>query len=453
MAQDNTEDYELIGISTDYWDDLRKQREQSAKPSWLGRYSTIAFSVQNTLLFLQSILSTCVAFGWVVIPWLYIPIVVISCLQAMMLFITNYRSYRNLFSELRGATSNFIQKFINKFARLQDFMKSNKEERWEIISDILQELLIINVVIYKTLGSAVASWQFMDSHKDSVNSVISLATDGKIKNGAPYISGFLVAESTPGVAIAQYSLFSRVNDRKHNYKVQRLLDETTDENLIDKNNDASKFSWRLVLCHFFAISYGVLDALLYSEALFRAAAAHSLINSAAPYLSPLFWVLIAETGVLFYGNYKSYLGLMKSFFFNPGPGLDAVEVELTKGEKFQNGFDSFIKINAAIFKTIGSALSAFVAIMRYSKGNLVAMIIFGALVVLCSVGVLFSNLALFSYEPMRKKRVTSLLENTSKIDATKLPFEYRIIATKADNAEPIVLNIAALILINESKPF
>ena len=317
------DDSEIVGISTEYWNELRKGRERKAKPSWLGQYSTVAFSIQNTVLFLQSILVACAALGLVVIPYLYVAIVIVSILQAMMLLLTNYRSYSKLFADLRGEASNFFIKFANKFKRLKDFYQADKNERWEIVSDILKELLAINVTLYKTLGSAFATWQFLDNHSGATNSWISKLSGAKVQNGGKGLSIFLVSISTPGVAVAQYSLFSRNNNRKNTYKEQRLLNNVNDGRHLQKD-ESSKFSFRLVMCHFFAISYGILDALLYSEALFRAAVAHSLFNAATPYLSPLFWVLVAETGVLFYGNYTSYLGLMKNYFFSVSDGVKTV---------------------------------------------------------------------------------------------------------------------------------
>lgn len=443
MAAEEVElDIELKGISTDhweehrrrmrkigvnyddyyeidpyYWDDLRKQRAQQAKPSAIGIYSTAAFSIQNTVLFLQSILVSLVKLGVIAIPWLYTLLVVVSFIQSIMLLITNFRSYWNLFSELRSESSNFIKNFLNKFKRLKGFTQCCAEERKEIIGDILNELLVINVVIYKTLGSAVATKGFLDSHVNSVDNAISQVTFGHIAHGGNVVNNTLVAISTPGVAIAQYSVFSRVNDRQHNYRVTKLLEDTQDESLKNAEDPSTKFSFKLVLCHFFAFSYGILDALLYSEALFRAASAHGLFSALTPYTSPLFWVLAVETIILGYGNYKSYLGLMKNFFFNPGPGDNLVIQEKSTLDKVKTGVSQTININSAIFKTIGSGLSAFIGIGRYLNGSLPAMIIAGILVVICSIGVLFSNLALFAYAPMRKMRVNNLLADTAKVNS------------------------------------
>lgn len=413
---------EIVGISTEYWNELRIQREKKAKTSLLGQYSTIAFSIQNTVLFLQSILVACATLGLIVIPYLYPIIVIVSFLQAVMLLITNYRSYTKLFADLRGEAANFFLKFANKFKRLKDLYHADKDERWEIIGDIFKELLAINVTLYKTLGSAFATWQFLDNHSDTTSSLASRFTNGKIQDGGKAISIFLVGISTPGVAVAQYSLFSRNNSRKNTYKEQRLLNDINDSTYL-KQDESSKFSFRLVMCHFFALSYGILDALLYSEALFRAAVAHNLFNASTPYLSPLFWVLIAETGVLFYGNYSSYLGLMKNYFFSTETPDNAKKIELSKSEKFERGFNHFININSAVFKTIGSALSSFFAIARYMSGSLPLMIVFGILVAIASMGVLVSNLALFAYQPQRKNRITHLMADTADVEMESTELE------------------------------
>ncbi len=426
------DDSEIVGISTEYWSDLRKHREKKAKPSWLGRYSTIAFSIQNTVLFLQSILVACATLGLVVIPYLYVIVVIVSFLQAMMLLLTNYRSYSRLFADLRGEASNFFQKFANKFKRLKDFYRADKDERWEIIGDILKEFLAINVTLYKTLGSAFATWQFLDNHSGTTNSIGSRLTGGKIDNGGKALSIFLVAASSPGAAVANYSLFSRNNNRKNTYKEQRLLNNINDATHL-KKDESTKFSFRLVMCHFFAISYGILDALLYSEALFRAAVAHDLFTAATPYFSPLFWVLVVETGVLFYGNYTSYLGLMKNYFFNAQSEIKTEKTELTKGEKFQRGFDQFVNINSAVFKTIGSALSSFLAIARYMSGSLPLMIVSGILVAICSLGVLVSNLALFAYQPQRKNQVNALLAETAELNTNAKDADLEIEPSNDDN--------------------
>jgi len=282
-------DSELIGISTDYWLELRRRREANAKPSWIGQYSTITFSIQNTVLFLQSILVACIKLGVVTIPWLYALVVAVSFIQAAMLLITNYRSYWNLFKELRQESANFFKKFIEKFKRLKDLPKCSKEECWEIIADILNELLILNVVLFKTLGSAVATKGFLDSHVSTSDSLVSNVTFGAVEHGGNVVNNALVVISTPGVAISLYSLFSRVNDRQHNYRVQKLLDETTEKDLKNSDDPSTKLSFRLVLCHFFAISYGILDALLYSEAMFRAAAVSDIFSATTLYLSPVFF--------------------------------------------------------------------------------------------------------------------------------------------------------------------
>lgn len=416
------DDSEIVGISTEYWHELRIQREKKAKPSLLGQYSTIAFSIQNTVLFLQSILVACATLGLIVIPYLYPIIVVVSFLQAVMLLITNYRSYTKLFADLRAEASSFFIKFANKFKRLKDLYHADSEERWEIIGDVFKELLAINVTLYKTLGSAFATWQFLDNHSGTTSSLASRITNGKVQDGGKAISIFLVGISTPGVAVAQYSLFSRNNSRKNTYKEQRLLNNINDSAYI-KEDEASKFSFRLVMCHFFALSYGILDALLYSEALFRGAVAHNIFNASTPYISPLFWVLIAETSVLFYGNYTSYLGLMKNYFFSAESPADAKKVELSKSEKFERGFTHFININSAVFKTIGSALSSFFAIARYMSSSLPLMIVFGVFVAIASLGVLVSNLALFAYQPQRKNRISHLLAETADLEIEQAEHE------------------------------